>query len=108
MSALDAGLIISTTPTRRVGPDAEWWDLAAACPQRVDIARFSDATPSYAHGRCQCRRPEPPAPTCICGDRGTHRPEPGIGCTRPGCLCLEPGEPVAPPPRPARVWLAQF
>jgi hypothetical protein len=23
---------------------------------------------------------------------GTHRPEPGIGCTRPGCLCLEPRE----------------
>jgi hypothetical protein len=31
-----------------------------------------------------------PCPTC-CGDFG-HSPKPGIGCTRPGCLCLEPSD----------------
>jgi hypothetical protein len=45
-------------------------------------------------------------PTCVCGDRGTHRPEPGVGCTRPGCLCLEPGEPAPRPPAPPDTsWL---
>jgi hypothetical protein len=82
VTALDVGLITNTTPTRRY---ASGGVIAGQRPFVVAL------------------------PTCVCGDRGTHRPEPGVGCTRPGCLCLEPGEPsrqvrsgVAAPPNPGR------
>jgi hypothetical protein len=47
-------------------------------------------------------------PTCACGHRKTHRPEPGVGCTRPACLCLEPAEPEPRPAAPERVWLGAY
>jgi hypothetical protein len=107
VTALDVGLVTTTTPTRRVG---EWLPgrvilTRPHCPNPIEVTALGRPYPGYLCGCGRCNRPPPP--TCVCGDRGTHRPEPGVGCTRPGCLCLEPGEPAPPavpaPPNPGRV-----
>jgi hypothetical protein len=69
--------------------------------QAIRLLVDAGFTPSQAVELLEATRP-----TCACGDRGTHRPEPGVGCTRPGCLCLEPGEPAPRPPAPPDTsWL---
>lgn len=66
------------------------------CPAAIEVTSRRSARTQWVCGcGAGCYRPSPPQPpTCICGDSGTHRPEPGVGCTRPGCLCLEPAEPA--------------
>jgi hypothetical protein len=62
------------------------------CPNPIDVTRMGWPEPEYVCGCGAC--PPPPAipAPCVCGGVGTHRSEPGVGCTTPGCLCLEPGE----------------
>lgn len=80
--------------------------LRPSCPSPVEVTRLDRATPEHVCGCGECGHDMPRPVPCICGHLGTHRPEPGIGCTRPGCLCLEPAEPTPRPPAPPdRSWI---
>lgn len=92
VTALDAGLITTTTPSRRVRPSV------------LETARaLLDAGFMPSQVQEMVRDLYPP---CSCGHRDTHLPDPGIGCTAPACLCLEPAEPAPRPPSPPdRSWI---
>jgi hypothetical protein len=105
VTAYPWGQVTNTTPAGRREPDArlfwrryfaeadtghppEWPIGDVDCPRRVDVSVLNYPTPRYVCGCGRCHRP-PPAPPRCCGHTG-HSPEPGIGCTNPACLCLEP------------------
>lgn len=71
----------------------EWLSLyTGRCAAPIDVTRFGSAEPEYVCGCGACPPPPVTPKPCTCGRTGTHRPDPGIGCTTPGCLCLEPAE----------------
>jgi hypothetical protein len=58
------------------------------CPDPVEVRTFGEAKPLLLCGCGVC--PPPPRPCPACNDLDAHSAEPGVGCTRPGCLCLMP------------------
>lgn len=104
MASYRPGGVIPTPGVAIIGP--ELIINGRPCPAPVEVTTIGEAATRWLCGCGRCNLHPPPP--CTCGHAGTHRPDPGIGCTVAACLCLEPADPAIAPPAPGRVWLGAY